>query len=628
MSATLLAGALLALAPAQEPELVTLDSYHPFEPPASREEWEARRERLRRQVLVAAGLWPLPARTPLEAVVHSPLHRGDYTVEHVYFQSLPGFYVSGNLYRPTAPADGPRPGVLSPHGHWENGRFTELAEEADPGERFPLQARCTQLARMGCVVFHYDMAGYADCGQIPHGSGFTDVDAVLRGQSFFRLQTWNSIRALDFLAGLDDVDATRIGVTGASGGGTQTFVLCAVDDRPAAAFPAVMVSTAMQGGCVCENAPHLRVGTGNVELAGLFAPKPLALSGANDWTIEIETKGLPELKQLYGLFDAAENVTARCWPEFDHNYNRAAREMMYGWFNTHLGLGWKEPVRERPFEPLERQALSVFDDAHPRPEGAADATAVRAFWRDVAWDQLNSLWPEEEILGEHRVVIGGAWEILLHAEEPVAVSETREPRRPTDWNGVVVVAAHDGGPGDFAGNVEALLERGAAVTVVDPPAGPLPVDERRHGDYVGYTWGYNPTLLARRVAAIRVALAAAERVPHARSVRLYGHGDAGPWALLALAFTWTDVERTVAAWSWDFAGIDSFDDPNFLPGALRYGGLAHAAALCAPSELRVVSMADPPAVVEAAYAAAGADAAFRSQLPGAADELLDWLAAE
>ena len=92
------------------------------------------------------------------------------------------------------------------------------------------------------------------------------------------LQTYNSIRALDWLCELPDVDPQRIGVTGASGGGTQTFVLGAVDPRPAVIFPAVMVSTAMQGGCTCENCCYLRMGTGNVELAGLFAPKPLGMT--------------------------------------------------------------------------------------------------------------------------------------------------------------------------------------------------------------------------------------------------------------------------------------------------------------------------------------------------------------
>src|SRR5213593_1157340 len=133
-----------------------------------------------------------------------------------------------------------------------------------PGARYPLQARCVHLARMGCVVFHYVMVGVADSTKIAHRTGFTDAEAELRLQSFMGLQTWNSIRALDFLTSLPDVDAKRIGVNGASGGGTQTFILCAIDDRPAAAFPAVMVSTAMQGGCVCENCSYLRQDTGNI----------------------------------------------------------------------------------------------------------------------------------------------------------------------------------------------------------------------------------------------------------------------------------------------------------------------------------------------------------------------------
>ena len=70
-------------------------------------------------------------------------------------------------------------------------------------------------------------------------------------------------------------------------------MLCGIDDRPAVAFPAVMVSTAMQGGCVCENCSYLRIGTGNVEFAALFAPKPLGMTGANDWTIDIERRVCP-----------------------------------------------------------------------------------------------------------------------------------------------------------------------------------------------------------------------------------------------------------------------------------------------------------------------------------------------
>src|SRR5262249_14189910 len=194
--------------------------------------------------------------------------------------------------------------------HWANGRFYDAgeaaakeqirqgAEKTIEGARYPLQARCAQLARMGCVVFHYDMVGVADSTAIQHRTGFLDADAELRLQCFMGLQTWNSTRALDFLLSLPEVDPTRIGVTGASGGGTQTFILCALDARPTVAFPAVMVSTEMQGGCICENCSYLRQGTGNIELAGLFCPKPLGMFGANDWTLHIEKHGLPELKEL------------------------------------------------------------------------------------------------------------------------------------------------------------------------------------------------------------------------------------------------------------------------------------------------------------------------------------------
>ncbi|MCZ6795657.1 MAG: hypothetical protein O7J95_18790, partial [Planctomycetota bacterium] len=342
---------------------VTLDGYHHWAPPGDLETWKKRRATLRRQILVAAGLWPLPPRTALEPVIHGKIDREDYTIEKVFFQSYPGFYVTGNLYRPKGGGE-KKPAVLSPHGHWRDGRLHERPEgEAKKlvaaGEektlesaRYHIQARCAGLARLGCVVFHYDMVGYADSRQIGHRQGFGDVEAELRLESAFGLQTWNTLRALDFLLDLPDVDPRRVGVTGASGGGTQTFILCAIDGRPAVGFPAVMVSTGMQGGCVCENASHLRVATTNVEFAAMAAPRPYAMTGANDWTKEILTKGLPELKALYKLHGQEERVQAWCHTEFDHNYNQVSREHMYDWFNRHLELGHPSPVNERPFRPV------------------------------------------------------------------------------------------------------------------------------------------------------------------------------------------------------------------------------------------------------------------------------------
>jgi len=281
------------------------------------------------------------------------------------------------------------------------------AEKTKEGASFPLQARCAQLARMGCVVFFYDMVGNADSQQIAHRAGFLDAEAELRLQSFMGLQTWNTIRAYDFLSSLPDVDPARVGVTGASGGGTQTFILGAIDDRPAAAFPAVMVSTAMQGGCICENASYLRVGTGNIELAGLFAPRPLGMSGANDWTVEIETKGLPELKALYRLYGAEDNVFAKTYKQFGHNYNQPSRELMYNFFNKHLKLGFREPVTEQPFVPVPPQQLSVYDREHPLPKDATNAAGVRRYLTETSDKQINALLPKDgQTLAEFRRMEG------------------------------------------------------------------------------------------------------------------------------------------------------------------------------------------------------------------------------
>ncbi len=236
----------------------------PFVPARSMAHCAKRSQQVRRSLLVSLGLWPMPTATPLNPVIHGKIDQGDYTVEKVFFESLPGFFVTGNLYRPQGQPDdstGKRPAVLSPHGHFPGGRFQDAGRDqarwqiASGAERFEesarsfMQSRCVQLARMGCVVFHYDMIGYGDCQQIPRNlahrfsarrvrykqapaSGFYSAAAELQLQNPMGLHTYNSIRALDFLLDLPDVDNRRIAVTGASGGGTQTFLLCAVDERP------------------------------------------------------------------------------------------------------------------------------------------------------------------------------------------------------------------------------------------------------------------------------------------------------------------------------------------------------------------------------------------------------------
>ena len=270
-------------------------------PYATLADWKAQRAHLQQQVRSAAGLLPYPERCDLKPAVFGRLDRQGYSIEKVLIQTLPGYYLGGNLYRPLG-RPGKHPGILSPHGHWAYGRLEHQAAASIP-------ARAINLARQGYVVFAYDMVGYNDTIQTPHVFG--DAREQLWGFGPLGLQLWNSIRALDFLAGLPDVDAARLGATGASGGATQIFLLTAVDDRIKAAVPVNMISAIMQGGSPCENAPGLRFDTFNVEFGSMIAPRPLLMiSASGDWTRNNLKEEVPAVRKIYDLYDAAAQMEA------------------------------------------------------------------------------------------------------------------------------------------------------------------------------------------------------------------------------------------------------------------------------------------------------------------------------
>ena len=328
----------------------------------TRAEWEARAAFLRKQVLFAAGLFPLPEKTPLNPRSGEPVVHDDYAVSAVLLETYPGFFLGGNLYRP-AGGRGPFPAVVSPHGHWRYGRFENSEINSVP-------ARAISLARQGYVVFAYDMVGWNDTRQVPHGFAGPREHLWLIGT--LGLQLWNSIRVVDYLASLPDVDAGRIGVTGASGGATQGFLLAAVDDRIRYSAPVNMVSFLMQGGSPCENAPLLRVDTHNVELAAAFAPKPqLLVSATGDWTVNTPAEEFPAVQGIYRLLDAEANVE---WRQFDspHNYHRGSREAVYRFFGKHI-LGAPAAARfvERRYRPEQLSSL-LYLWGRTLPEGAVD----------------------------------------------------------------------------------------------------------------------------------------------------------------------------------------------------------------------------------------------------------------
>ena len=364
---------------ARQAALRTLDDKFPPPRLTTLDAWNTRADYLRAHVLASAGLLPLPEKTALRPVVFGEVTRADYRVSKVYFESVPGFFVTGNLYRPIG--DGPFPAVLSPHGHWTYGRLENTPTASGP-------ARAVGLARQGFVVFSYDMIGYNDSQQLPHTFGGRRES--LWGLSLAGLQLWNSIRALDFLETLPYVRRDALAATGESGGGTQTFLLAAVDSRVKVAVPVNMISLHMQGGCLCENPPGLRLATTNVEIAATIAPRPLLMvSATGDWTKETLEVEYPAVRAVYELYGAADRVQAvRMTAE--HNYNKDSREAMYAWMARWLqGAPADVIVPERSFavEPL--PDLLVFQQ-RALPEGAVTAAQLTDAWIAAAKQQLRA----------------------------------------------------------------------------------------------------------------------------------------------------------------------------------------------------------------------------------------------
>ncbi len=684
-----------------------LNGYFPLAMPKSKDEWAKRVEQVRRQIALSQGIWPLPERTPLNAVIHGRIDKGDYTVEKVYFESVPGFFVTGNLYRPKNKS-GKVPGVLFAHGHWPDGRFIDIGRQAvrkeivigserfESGGRSLLQALPVQAARMGCVCFHYDMIGYADSQQLsfelahrfakqrpemtsPDRWGLFSPQAEAHLQSIMGLQTWNSVRALDFLEELPEIDTSRIAITGASGGGTQTMLLAGIDPRIAVSFPAVMVSTAMQGGCTCENASCLRVGTGNIEFAGLFAPKPQGMTAANDWTKEMATKGFPELKELYSFLGAPKNVELFNNTHFNHNYNYVNRAAFFGFINKHFKLGLEEPVVEEDYQRLTRDEMTVWDTSHPKPESGDEYE--RKLCRqlvDAAHQQLDRLTPRDAAsLAKWREVVGGAAETLIGRGLPASsdlefetTSETDQGSftqfagaltnktrgeqlplvslHPKNWNGraVIWISEHGksglfGADGSLTSNVKRLLEAGNSVIGVDLLfqgeflLSQSPAEKNRAvrnpREFAGYTFGYNDSLLAQRAHDVLNVVSFVKHHPHTpKSVELVALDGTAPIAAAALAVGGGAINRAALnTREFRFGKLADYLDASFLPGGAKYGDLPGLLSLAAPTKLWIAGeTADSAAVAKAAYVASGNSDSIAfapSQADDAERVAVDWI---
>ncbi|MEC9096155.1 MAG: acetylxylan esterase, partial [Planctomycetota bacterium] len=649
-------------------------------------------------------------KTPLNTVIHGRREMDGYSIEKVYLETMPGYYLTGNLYRPLNLDQQTTkiPGILCPHGHWQQGRFYDApkntlqrqlsdgAEKFPEGGRNPIQARSVHLARLGCTVFSYDMVGYADNTQIsyalahgfskqrPHMNnkdrwGFFSPQAESHLQNIMGLQTWNSIRALDFISTLDEVDADRLAVTGASGGGTQTFMVSAIDPRVKVSMPAVMVSTAMQGGCTCENACLLRVGAGNVDFAAMFAPKPLGLTAADDWTVEMETKGFPELQQLYTMLGKADNIHLEAHLQYPHNYNYVCRKAMYKFMNEHLNLGYTEMPPERDYPYQGREKLTVWNDEHPAPMGGDEfESQLLQSWNNDVQSKLNALLTRQpKSLRLFKEVVGGAIDIVVGQGLPRATrldwNQTYKQTNngcleiggtlsnldlksanpvlflyPDNWNQKVVIWITEDGKdglyhedGTLLAGVKSLIDRQYCVVGVDLlyqgeflADGKQSEKTRRVNsntrEAAAYSFGFNHTLFARRTHDILTTISFVfhhESLPE--EISLVALDSTGPLAIAARAQARTVVTKMAAnSNGFRFAKVTDIHSPNFLPGGAKYFDLPGMLAIATPNQTWLSGEREVPEIVTKAYKTARASGQLNTAHDGSIESVLKFLQGE
>jgi dienelactone hydrolase len=644
--------------PLQTPLTVrTVNTPREFPLISSRQQWQERARQIREQILVSCGLWPMPEKTPLRARIFDKLERDGYTIEKVYFQSVPGFYMGGNLYRPLGHGPGPFPAILNPHGHFEFGRLTDNTNSSTP-------ARCISFARQGMIAFAYDMVGYNDThfAGVPGGKTFSEIHHQcftnqtdqLWSLSLMGLQTWNSLRALDFLESLPDADPKRLAITGESGGGTQTFMLGAIDGRLAVQAPVVMVSHSMQGGCLCENAPGLRVEYSNMEISAAAAPRPqLLVAATGDWTRDTLTVEGPAIERVYQLFGAADKFHYVRF-DFGHNYNQTSREAVYAWFDRWLAAHPSpSPPKESPCSKEADADLRVFPNGE-LPQDALTQAQVREWFKERHRAQWQALAPKDAAgLERFRKAMLPAWQHTLQLRWPASKPKVQvDDRRATggfttasvkifrDGESQPVVATYWAPPGlrgnkasslvvlcgagADAGGVAASEDRrapptGLALSLIRGGMAVLEVNRfstlEPPNQFANFYSTYNRTKPQNRVGDLVAVCAAASSLEpqqaHPFRVILVGIGRAGLWSLLAAP----GADAVVA----DCGCLDLTDEtallePDaFCPGLLALGGFEAAAILASPHPLLAYNTGAkfPSASLRSAYQASSARARLR-----------------
>jgi len=567
-------------------------------------EWEQRRPRLRREYFDMLGLWPLPEKTPLQATVTGTLEHEGVLIAKLHFQSRPGLYVTGNVYRPKEPR-GRLPAILYVCGHSDRGRDGNKSAYQDHGMWF---------ASNGYLCLVLDTLMLGEIRGIHHGTykyGRWWWQAA--GYTPAGVECWNGVRAIDYLVSRPDVDPERIGVTGISGGGAATFWIAAADERVRCAVPVSGMSDlesyvkhkVINGHCDCMFLINA-YGWEWTTIAALIAPRPLLFANSDNdriFPMDGNRRIIARLRKLYALYGKPDLVDEYV-SHGDHAYRPALRVAAFKWLNKYVKNDTKTPVKDADFKPIPARELRVFPEDKDIPADQIntkiDETFVPTAKRNVPEKKHFAAWKEALLkkLQEKSLrslfrparAVTGEWV----ADEAIDV-RTRSilvPKNALASNTLIILnAGEEKSPGaawvnlQAENSVDAFAPRGvgtAARTVKSPPN----YVQRAHA-LVGTT--VDEGRLRDIISVVRAntnwELECGRPAIH--SVKLVGKGQAGILAAYAALFEPVIKEVVI---------IDPprshKEGPIFL-NVLRVLDIPEALGLLAPTRLTLINARDP-----------------------------------
>ncbi len=298
----------------------------------NKEQWEARRDSLRREVRQRLELdafldscVTIPDGSPSgkRPVILSKIRKHDgYTTQNICIELTPGQHLFGTIYASTK--KGKHALIVCPDGHWP---YRYRKDE---------QQRLGTLARMGAVCVDFDLYGWGESEkEVGEAAHHTSRAHVYQAACGYILLDW-------MLKNRKDIDTERVGVMGGSGGGTHTVLLSLLDERVTASAPVVHLASHFDGGCPCESGKPVQLAAGGTcepELAAIMAPKPiLIVSDGGDWTSSVPTLEFPYLQRIYGFYGAQDKVRNVHLPNERHDFKENKRQAVYDFFIDVFGL--------------------------------------------------------------------------------------------------------------------------------------------------------------------------------------------------------------------------------------------------------------------------------------------------